>query len=108
MHRISLDTFMERVQEQLNTNANNHCNLLGLVGTQGALFRVHLASHRYTFIAKEIVKSYQSFLYHKANFYNHLFPIQGSTIPIHLSSINLTQPYFYNSSAKIVHILLIS
>lgn len=108
VHEIDLNTLADRVQRQLDADADLGCDPLGIQGARGVLFRITLASHRYTFVAKGTVDGYRPHLRHEGRIYQHLFPLQGSTIPVYLGNIDLRYPYLYDVGVKIVHMLLIS
>ena len=107
-HDLDLDGFAQRVREQLNADMDHHYYPLSIQGSRGVMFEITLASHGYVFVAKGTVKSYRPNLLHEGSVYRHLFPLQGSTIPVYLGNIDLERPYYYARGTKLYHMLLMS
>jgi hypothetical protein len=76
--------------------------------TRKALFKITLWSHGYTFIGKDVPIDFIECAKQKEIIYSHLHAIQGQYIPIILGSLNLYQPFSYNSIAMMVRLTLMS
>ena len=108
VHSLNTITFRQQVRSQLGSNLDHHCTPLDVQGSGSALFKITLASHGYTFVAKGTVERYQPELLHEGDIYQHLFPVQGFATPVHLGNIDLDRPYLYDVGVKICHMLLLS
>lgn len=75
-------------------------------GTRGALFKVTLLSHGYTFVGKGAPIDFVEHAYHEGCVYSHLRPIQGVHVPVLLGGLSLRQPFSYGGIAGIVHLML--
>lgn len=69
---------------------------LYLSGSIGALFKVRLFSHGYTFVAKGVEHAHLARLQHKKEVYDRLRTIQGKYVPVCLGNVDLVLPYYYN------------
>ena len=78
---------------QLAGTLDRGCEPLGEQGARGALFRLTLESHGYTFVAKGTVEAFKDRLQDKARIYRHLRRVQGHLVPVYLGSTLLTKPY---------------
>ncbi|KAK3364277.1 hypothetical protein B0T25DRAFT_529692 [Lasiosphaeria hispida] len=110
-HPLPLDAFLERLRRQLHTTLDKGIVPLGRHGARGALFRITLLSHGYTFAAKGTTSSSVRFIEHEARVYEQLQPIQGLYVPVSLGTIDLGQlgrRYFYAADVHIVYFLLLS
>lgn len=107
-HQIGLKKFTELVQEQLIRNLDDDCEPLGLQGARGALFKLALTSHGYTFVGKGTVKHYIPALLHEGRVYDQLKDVQGTTIPVYLGSIDLSRGFYLYLDVDIIHMLLLS
>ena len=105
LNRKSLSKLMLR---QLAEDPDNGCEPLVKQGSRGALFRLTLVSHGYTFVAKGTVMAFKAKLKHEGLVYRHLGAIQGELIPVYLGNISLVRPYFLDFGVRIVHLLLMS
>ena len=108
VHVLDLNTFTQQVRSQLNADMDHNCDPMGIQGSRGALFKITLASHGYTFVAKGTVKIYHSDLLHQCEVHEHLFSLQGSAIPVHFGNLDLYYPYCYDVGVKIYHMLMMS
>ena len=68
-HRIDRDTFLPLLRKQLHETMDKVCQPLGIQGARGALFKVTLASHGYTIVAKGTVRAFVKDLQHEADVY---------------------------------------
>ncbi|KAL9595274.1 MAG: hypothetical protein Q9219_006550 [cf. Caloplaca sp. 3 TL-2023] len=83
------------------------CTDLQKRGRTGMLFKVTLASHGYTFVAKGSVLGFVPSSRKEEEIYRLLKKIQGKSIPVHLGSIDLDTPWI-EGAFDIVHMLLLS
>jgi len=93
------------VQAQLTADMDHHCDPLGLQGARGALFKITLASHGYTFVGKGTVKAFVQELRHEGKMYDVLANVQGSAVPVCLGNMDLDRTYFLDVGVRIVHML---
>ncbi|KAF2174662.1 hypothetical protein K469DRAFT_681013 [Zopfia rhizophila CBS 207.26] len=107
-HRIDLPTFLVLIRQQLSEDLDTDCKPVGVPGACGVLFRVRLKSHGYTVAAKSTPIDFVHRLKREATIYEHLRPIQGIYVPVHLGNIDLDTPYFYDGIAELVHMMLLS
>ncbi|KAF2194998.1 hypothetical protein K469DRAFT_648552 [Zopfia rhizophila CBS 207.26] len=107
-HRIDLPTFLVLIRQQLSEDLDTDCKPVGVPGACGVLFRVRLKSHGYTVAAKSTPIDFVHRLKWEATIYEHLRPIQGIYVPVHLCNIDLKTPYFYDGIAELVHMMFLS
>lgn len=82
------------------------CESLHIHGTCGALFKVTLLSHGYTFVGKGAPIEFVEHAQHEECVYSRLRPIQGVHVPVLLGGLPLRQPFSYDGIAEIVHLML--
>jgi hypothetical protein len=104
-HVLNQSTFLRVLRQQLFATLDSDCDTVGVHGSRGALLKVSLASHGYTFIAKSAISEFVKHLRHEATVYQQLSPIQGTYIPLYLGSIDLKTPYIYDGIADLVHLM---
>ena len=107
-HQLDCETFLVLLREQLQQTRDENCHPLGKEGARGALFKVTLASHGYTVVAKGTVPVFVEDLRHESQVYRRLMPIQGLCIPVCLGNIDLVYPYYYVVGVRIVHMMFLS
>jgi hypothetical protein len=107
-HVLDYKTLVQLMLCQLALDPDNGCELLGKQGARGALFRLLLELHGYTFVAKGTVTVFKAKLKHESSIYRKLNDVQGELIPVYLGNITLVCPYFLDFNVRIVHMLLIS
>jgi Lipopolysaccharide kinase (Kdo/WaaP) family len=107
-HQLTHGAFLALLRQQLAWSLDENCQPLGLQGARGALFKITLASHGYTMIAKGTVLAFVKDLQWESQIYQHLEPIQGLCVPVCLGNIDLVNPYYYDMGVKIIHIILLS
>ncbi|KAL4985840.1 hypothetical protein BDW68DRAFT_164296 [Aspergillus falconensis] len=100
-----LDQFFSN-QQQLDTQLG--CESLHIHGSRGALFKITLWSHGYTFVAKGTPIEFVAGLEHEERIYSHLTSIQGIYVPVLLGSLRLRHPISYDGIAEIVHLMFMS
>ena len=109
VHSLDIVTFRQQVRSQLGSDLDHHCTPLDIQGSTGALFKITLTSHGYTFVAKGTVERSRPKLLYEGNIYEHrLFPVQSSATPIYLGNVDLVRPYLYDVKVKICHMLMLS
>ena len=106
-HLINQQRLSELVQRQLATDLDHHVKELKQQGYRGALFRIILASHGYTFVGKATREIYVSALQHEGKIYDRLKSIQGRRVPVYLGNIDLEIPW-HDLHVRLIHMLLIS
>ncbi|KAI9832126.1 MAG: hypothetical protein M1826_002455, partial [Phylliscum demangeonii] len=103
------DAFADRVKQQLAQTVDAHCQPLGKQGARGALFKITLASHGYTFVAKGTIDVFVEDLQHEGDVYQRrLDRLQGHAVPVYLGNIDLIQSFSHDHGVRIVHMLLLS
>ncbi|KAL8915698.1 MAG: hypothetical protein Q9172_006749 [Xanthocarpia lactea] len=107
-HAITGAEFPELVRAQLAQDLDVDCKPMGIQGARGALFRITLASHGYTFVAKGTVYAFIPQLLHEGKVYQRLKRLQGRAIPVYLGNINLVQKYYLTLGVRIRHMMLLS
>ena len=106
-HLLNMEQFSEMVRLQLGTSLDENCKELRLQGARGALFKVTLASHGYTFVGKATREVFVPDLKHEGRMYGLLRSIQGKKIPVYLGNIDLIMPW-RDLHVKLIHMLLMS
>ena len=106
-HMLNKEQFSELIQRQLATDLDRNVKELKQQGLRGALFRITLASHGYTFVGKATREVYVPALQHEGRIYGRLRRIQGKRIPVYLGNIDLERPW-YDLHVRLVHMLLMS
>ncbi|KAB8268668.1 hypothetical protein BDV30DRAFT_8757 [Aspergillus minisclerotigenes] len=109
-HRLNRATLIRRLDRQLSSDnlqldSQLGCESLHLHGTRGALFKITLWSHGYTFVGKGTPVEFVEGSKHEELVYSHLSPIQGVSVPVLLGSLRLRCPFFYDGIAEIVHLM---
>jgi hypothetical protein len=107
-HAIRVEIFAALVRKQLAKNLGRDCEPLGKQRARGALFKIPLTSHGYTFVSEGTVSVFVLDLQHEGGIYQRLEAIQGEVVPVHLGNINLVRKYDLDLGVRIVHTLLMS
>lgn len=110
-HPISQATLIRLLDRQLSRHdpppdLDIGCESLHIHGTRGALFKVTLLSHGYTFVGKGAPIEFVEHAQHEECVYSRLRPIQGVHVPVLLGGLALRQPFSYDGIAEIVHLML--
>ncbi|PYH89800.1 hypothetical protein BO71DRAFT_402777 [Aspergillus ellipticus CBS 707.79] len=92
--------------QQLDTQLG--CESLHVHGSRGALFKITLWSHGYTFVGKGAPVEFVASSKHEELIYSHLAPIQGLYVPVLLGSLRLRHPFSYDGIAEIVHLMFMN
>ncbi|KAI0550155.1 hypothetical protein F4679DRAFT_544171 [Xylaria curta] len=108
-NHIDQSEFLRLIRHQLATDRGRDadCAPLYMVGALGALFKVRLSSHGYTFVAKGMEHFDRKRLQHEHTIYSRLRPIQGEHLPVCLGMIDLVLPYYYDHGVY-THFLFLS
>ena len=107
-HQLSGEKFRMLLGKQLRQGRGNACQPLWMQGARGALFKVILISHGYTVVGKGTVTAFIKDLRHEAEVYQRLAALQAIHIPICLGSVDLNEPFYYDTGVRIMHFLLLS
>ncbi|KAK5146187.1 hypothetical protein LTR04_001103 [Oleoguttula sp. CCFEE 6159] len=91
-------TFLRLVRAQLakDRGRDADCKPLYIHGSRGALFKIRLSSHGYTFVAKAMEETNLAYLRHENRVYDHIRPLQGMCVPVCLGAVDLELPYYYD------------
>jgi len=109
-HQIDLAMLIRLLDDQLSTDAlwpnmDLGCESLHIHGTRGALFKVTLLSHGYTFVAKGSPIEFAESSKHEESVYSRLTEIQGVFVPVLVGSLVLRRSFSYDGIAEIVHLM---
>lgn len=106
---IPREDFLHLIRAQLATDrgSNADCMPLHVKGSRGALFKIRLSSHGYTFVAKGMEEHNQKHLRNESRVYKHLSDLQGTYIPACMGELLLQLPYYY-SGGEYTRMLLLS
>ncbi|KAE8322891.1 hypothetical protein BDV39DRAFT_218158 [Aspergillus sergii] len=109
-HRLNRATLIRRLDRQLSSDnlqldSQLGCESLHVHGTRGALFKITLWSHGYTFMGKGTPVEFVEGSKHEELVYSHLSPIQGVSVPVLLGSLRLRCPFFHDAenSLQAIH-----
>ncbi|KAF2786070.1 hypothetical protein K505DRAFT_260706, partial [Melanomma pulvis-pyrius CBS 109.77] len=105
-HQIDQTTFLALIREQLAQDLDTDCTAIGRPGACGAPYRIRLRPYGYTTVAKATTIYLVDRLLWEATIYEHLRPIQGIHVPVHLGNINLVRPLF--EGFALVHMMFLS
>ncbi|KAI9777152.1 MAG: hypothetical protein M1816_004909 [Peltula sp. TS41687] len=108
-HGLDRAELRRLLEEQLDQDADDEgFESLDRSGWAGALFRVTLFSHGYTFVGKGTVAALIRVLQKEAQVYERLEEIQGTAVPVYLGSIDLPRILWLTCSIAIEHVILLS
>jgi tRNA A-37 threonylcarbamoyl transferase component Bud32 len=95
---LQLEDFLCLIRIQLSTDRGRDadCKPLYVKGSRGALVKIRLSSHGYTFVAKALKQVDRQHLLHESKVYRRLRSLQGSRIPVCLGVLDLDLPYYYD------------
>jgi serine/threonine protein kinase len=77
-------------------------------GKRGALFKITLWSHGYTFVGKGVPIDFIECAKREEMIYFHLRAIQGQFVPVVFGGLDLRQPFSYDGIVMMVHLTLMS
>ncbi|KAJ5584704.1 uncharacterized protein N7459_004504 [Penicillium hispanicum] len=111
-HRLNRTTLIRLLNKQLSSDilrpdTKLGCESLHVHGSRGALFKITLWSHGYTFMGKGSPMDFVDGLKHEELVYSRLTPIQGTFVPVLLGSMRLRRPFSYDGIAEIVHLMCV-
>ncbi|OAA42190.1 Protein kinase-like domain protein [Metarhizium rileyi] len=109
-HRLGPAAVIRRLSKQfspqdLHLDTQLGCQSLHTHGARGALFKVTLLSHGYTFVGKGVPAEFVAYLKHEESIYAHLAEIQGTHVPTVLGGLDVPS-FSYDGIVQIVRILL--
>ncbi|KAL7956035.1 hypothetical protein V8C34DRAFT_326684 [Trichoderma compactum] len=106
---ISNLEFLRLVQSQLGQtrHVSGCCVSLDLKGSLGAMFKVMIPSHGYTFVAKGVTEENVSRLLREGDTYTRLRDVQGGCVPVYLGIVQLEATFDHDSTAY-SHFMLLS
>ncbi|EED14486.1 metalloprotease m41 ftsh, putative [Talaromyces stipitatus ATCC 10500] len=111
-HRLNTKMAIKLLDRQLSNdpdpNSELGCESLHVHGIRGALFKITLWSHGYTFVGKGGPVEFIECAKREEMMYSHLSAIQGQFVPVVLGGLNLRRPLSYDGIAKMVHLTLMS
>ncbi|KAH0538831.1 hypothetical protein FGG08_004607 [Glutinoglossum americanum] len=108
-HPLTRKQFLALLQTQLAHSLDRHVYPLGTQGACGVIFKITLASHGYTLVAKATTAALLPDLVHESRMYARLKPLQGNVVPVCLGTVTLKEhPYYYDVGVQLVHMLLLS
>ncbi|KKK18214.1 hypothetical protein P175DRAFT_0508565 [Aspergillus ochraceoroseus IBT 24754] len=110
-HQLTPRTLIHELALQLSSddidlNTVLGCESLHIHGSRGALFKITVWSHGYTFVGKGVPVEFVQGSKHEERIYSQLAPIQGVYVPVLLGSLKLRRPFSYDGIADIVHLML--
>lgn len=102
-------TFLALLRSQLAIDRGTwaDCCPLYIQGSRGAILKVRLSSHGYTFLAKGAESCNVRHLQNEEAVYQQLRPLQGSMVPVCVGATSLELPYHYNG-AELAYLLVLS
>lgn len=111
-HRLNVKMLLNLLDGQLSNDSGPNmelgCESLHVHGTRGALFKITLWSHGYTFVGKGVPIDFIEGAKREEMMYSHLGAIQGQFVPIVFGDLNLRRPFSYDGIAMMVHLSLMS
>lgn len=110
-HALDQPALARLLEEQLQRPEREDIGVIRSLdrsGWAGALFRLELVSHGYTFVGKGTVQPLIQALHTEAKMYKRMDAIQGKAIPVYLGSIDLKAALHLTSRVAIVHLMLLS
>ncbi|EAW11094.1 uncharacterized protein ACLA_067310 [Aspergillus clavatus NRRL 1] len=111
-HLLNTKTLIKLLDRQLSDdpdpNSELGCESLHVHGTRGALFKITLWSHGYTFVGKGVPIDFVECARREEMMYSHLRAIQGQFVPIVFGGLNLRRQFSYDGIAMMVHLTLMS
>jgi hypothetical protein len=111
-HHLNTKMLIKLLYRQLSNDSDPNselgCESLHVHGTRGALFKITLWSHGYTFVGKGVPIDFIECARREEMMYSHLRTIQGQFVPIVLGGLSLRRPFSYDGIAMMVHLTLMS
>ncbi|KAF3404774.1 hypothetical protein DPV78_003466 [Talaromyces pinophilus] len=111
-HRLNTAMLMKLLDRQLSEDPGPDkelgCESLHMNGKRGALFKITLWSHGYTFVGKGVPIDFIECAKREEMIYFHLRAIQGQFVPVVFGGLDLRQPFSYDGIVMMVHLTLMS
>lgn len=109
-HRLNGTTLIRQLNQQLSSEVLRPdqklgCESLHMHGCRGALFKITLLSHGYTFVGKGAPVEFGDRVKNEELVYSRLSPLQGTFVPVLLGSLRLRRPFSYDGIAEMAHLL---
>ena len=102
-------SFKRCLLAQLHLTLDDEIEPLHIQGARGALFKITLASHGYTLVAKGTVETFKPDLLHEGRMYRCIQQLQGDVIPVYLGNVDLQgRCYYLDVGVHIVHMMFLS
>jgi tRNA A-37 threonylcarbamoyl transferase component Bud32 len=95
-----------RVQLANDRGRDADCKPLFVKGSRGALVKIRLSSHGYTFVAKAMRADDRQHLLNEAKIYSRLKTLQGHHVPVYLGILDLELPIYYDYGIYVSMLLL--
>ncbi|KGO77164.1 hypothetical protein PITC_024060 [Penicillium italicum] len=105
-HQITALDFLRQLNQQLDTDIDQHCTPLNKRGSYGASFKITCAIYGYTVVGKGTTTHLWPHVSREIEVYRVLQRAQGSAIPVFLGPIDLNMSYFLHGAGEIRHMLL--
>ncbi|KAE8549038.1 hypothetical protein EYB25_007553 [Talaromyces marneffei] len=111
-HQLNTAMLIKLLDRQLSQDPDPHkelgCESLHVHGSRGALFKITLWSHGYTFVGKGVPIDFIDCAKREEMIYSHLREIQGQYVPVVFGGLDLRRPFSYDGIAMMVHLTLMS
>ncbi|KAI7976015.1 hypothetical protein EIK77_000928 [Talaromyces pinophilus] len=111
-HQLNTAMLIKLLDQQLSAtpdpNKELGCESLHMNGKRGALFKITLWSHGYTFVGKGVPIDFIECAKREEMIYFHLRAIQGQFVPVVFGGLDLRQPFSYDGIVMMVHLTLMS
>ncbi|EEA18486.1 hypothetical protein TMatcc_001228 [Talaromyces marneffei ATCC 18224] len=111
-HRLNTTMLIKSLGRQLSEDPGPDkelgCQSLHVNGKRGALFKITLWSHGYTFVGKGVPIDFIECAKREEMIYFHLRAIQGQFVPVVFGGLDLRQPFSYDGIVMMVHLTLMS
>ncbi|OJD10750.1 hypothetical protein ACJ73_09708, partial [Blastomyces percursus] len=109
-HRLNRVTLMRLLNDQLSgrilgPGTDLGCDSLHVHGSRGAMFKITLWSHGYTFVGKGLPMAFVNSVRNEELVYSRLSPIQGRFVPVFLGNLLLRRRFSYDGIAEIAYLL---
>ncbi|KAJ5355711.1 hypothetical protein N7517_010320 [Penicillium concentricum] len=101
-HPITAPDFLRQLNQQLDTDIDQHCTPLNKCGSYGASFKITCAAYGYTVVGKGTTTHLWPQVSREIEVYRVLQRAQGSAIPVFLGPIDLNMSYFLHR-AGVMH-----
>ena len=108
IHALSKQRLCMLVKRQLARSLDFNCTDLQIHGSRCMIFKITLASHGYTFVAKGTRDVFIPDLQYEGQIYDRLRSMQGRSIPVFLGSVGLTTPWYDLGGVRVIHMLLLA